>query len=130
MTVYPGHPLTIATFILAKYGTSGVDLAVAFAKNVSEDGYPCPNALADVDIPGAGGCVYSALDLLQNIRTGVCTAEGAVDKAAQMWREQRTLDHNDKLDAGVAEAKVIEGDFLLLARKIEVWAVAGYGRLE
>jgi hypothetical protein len=125
--VYPGHPLTIATLILTKYGTSGVDLAVAFAKHEAKDGYSCPNALADVDIPGAGDCVYNALDILQGIRTGIRTPEAAVAEAAAIWRYERASDYKDKLEAGEAEAKSIEGDFLLLARRIEVWGVVGDG---
>jgi hypothetical protein len=57
--VYPGQPLVIACYILEKY--SSLDEA-----NKLGDRYP--NALEDSDIPGAGGNIYGAIDLLYKIK--------------------------------------------------------------
>lgn len=74
---YPGHPTAIALVIMEKYAS----FAEAMHK---KEGAQYPNALGDSDIPGAGGNVYSATDLLQ-----VLVKEGP--EAALEWGDQAWL---------------------------------------
>lgn len=66
--VYPGHPLTLAVIILAKY-EGNIESAFAPLRD-KEGNFQCPNALADNDIPGAGDTVYQALDLIRDVYKG------------------------------------------------------------
>jgi hypothetical protein len=58
--VYPGHPVTIALCIVANFDS--------FAEASAWD--QCPAALKHIDIPGAGGCVYNALNTLDHLCHG------------------------------------------------------------
>lgn len=60
--VYPGHPVVIAYFVVSVFPT--YDEAFKPTKH----NLYC--ALGDSRIPGAGGCVYSALDVLWMLRKG------------------------------------------------------------
>lgn len=112
--IYPGHPLTIATAILTKYGAN---LDSAFETTV----HRYPNALTDDDIPGAGGEVYLALDLLDSIRKGRLTVSEAIEDADKTWTYQRTeCGYADKLEPGRQEAAALAEDFSRMAAKIEV----------
>lgn len=79
--VYPGHPLVIAVAIMEHYDS----LEAANKRYRSPDGWSCPEALSDGRIPGAGGCVYSALDLLNHIRIGHRDIDGFVEAADELW---------------------------------------------
>jgi len=110
-TVYPGHPLTIASFILRKYEGQ---LDVAF--ETSSHGWP--NALSDGDIPGAGDAVYSALQLLKEVREGVFTPDEAVEVAIARWtKERETCGYRDRLEPGNEEARSLAPDFVDLAKR-------------
>lgn len=65
--VYPGHPITLAFVIVQVYPT----FEEAFKK--TEHGWPA--ALGSNDVPGAGGNVYMALDLLRNLQKGMSAKE-------------------------------------------------------
>ncbi len=56
--VYPGHPITLAYLIVCKYNSYEEAAGIP-------DGRPYPGALGDIDIPGAGGNVHNALDVLR-----------------------------------------------------------------
>jgi hypothetical protein len=113
--VYPGHSLVIATFILRKYGG---DLKEAFARKMDGDQYLCPAALADNDIPGAGDCVYSALDILQSVMKGEATPTQAVAAAKKRWSYERAeCGYAEKLVPGEDQAAQIEHEFLELMQK-------------
>lgn len=56
--VYPGHPITIAYCIVRNYPSLAEALAVP-------EGRIYASALGDNDIPGAGGNVRAALDVLR-----------------------------------------------------------------
>lgn len=110
-TVYPGHPVTIATFILLKYKD---DFEAALAP-VGEHEFL--RALTDSDIPGAGGCVHQALDLLRKVRKGHLSPEEALEEGKEMWvRRCKGGDHPKNLDAGNQEAEEISEDFLRLTQ--------------
>jgi hypothetical protein len=74
--VYPGHPVTIAFCIVNAFET----YEEAFA--------PTPHnfaeALGSCAIPGAGGCVSSALHLLSHLRQGLDTTK-ALEIADDTW---------------------------------------------
>lgn len=110
--VYPGHPLTIATFILLKFRDN---LDFAFAP--SDHGWP--NALSDTDVPGAGDAVHAGLDLVKKVRDGLLTPEEAVEYADKRWTDFRTnCGYEDRLEPGRLEAEKIRPDFLRLATGI------------
>lgn len=112
-TVYPGHPITVASFILTKYGD---DLGKAF--EMTGGLHSCPRALADSDIPGAGDCVYRALSLLKRLQEGTLTPTQAIETAKKSWIEERTrCGHRDSLEPGILEAQSVEEDFLALVAK-------------
>ena len=110
--VYPGHPLVVATFILSKYGS---ELERAFVSNQ----FGNVAALADPDIPGAGDCVMSALDLLRSIMEGEATPLQAIEAAKKKWSYERTnCGHADSLRAGEWQAAQLEPEFLELLQKV------------
>lgn len=75
---YPGHPITLAAFILTKY--EDIDHALA-----RESGHEYPRALEDSDIPGSGSCVWAALDLLDNMRKCSLSLEETWRLASDYW---------------------------------------------
>ena len=115
--MYPGHPLTLAVIILAKYEGN---IESAFApKRDKGGGYHCPNALADNDIPGAGDCVYQALDLIRDVYKGRISPEKAIEHARKTWQHDRTyVGHADRLVPGQEQADALAGAFLTLARRV------------
>jgi len=111
MTVYPGHPVTIATFILLKYKDNFQDAVTPVGD------YGFLRALTDQDIPGGGGCVHQALDLLRMVKDGRLSPEEALEHGKGMWvRRCEGGDHPEKLDAGNREAEAISEDFLRLTQ--------------
>lgn len=92
--VYPGHPITVAYVITKVFAT----FEEAFKTSSSGP----PNALCANAVPGAGGCVYSAMSLLKRLREGMAVEEafkwadetwGRIDSMREggckpEWREQ------------------------------------------
>ena len=100
--VYPGHPCSLALCILRKYPR----IADAYVVQTQPDGGPThPVALGDGDIPGGGGCVYQALDLIQRVRDGLMTPVQAIAWGADAWHHRTVIgrDHPDRYAEGVAE---------------------------
>jgi len=75
--VWPGHPVTLGYLIFCNYPS----LAKA---SVGCSAQSFPEALVNAVIPGAGGCVYSALDFLKSLKGGM-SFEAAVDSANATW---------------------------------------------
>lgn len=75
--VYPGHPVTIAFCIVHTFAAYEEAIGIP-------DGKPYPGALGDNRIPGAGGCVWGALDLLSKLRGGMDPTE-AFQLADDFW---------------------------------------------
>lgn len=92
---YPGHALVIATVIMEKYPS--------FAEVRNGEKYGFPEALGDDDIPGAGGCVYSALDVLAKE-----DVEEAIALADYFWRGACSGCYADRYNKGAEEAKDLE----------------------
>ena len=79
--VYPGHPIALALLIMAKYPS----LEAAETKNGQYSA-----ALSDQDIPGAGGNVWMALDLLRMCRQ--VPVPEALALIEQRWNNQGPAD--------------------------------------
>ncbi len=75
--VYPGHPVTIAWVIVQAFPT--------FDSAFKNTEFDFPAALGSPDIPGAGGCVYGALDFLSSLRKGTCSEVEAFRRADEYW---------------------------------------------
>lgn len=100
--VYPGHPLTIAVAILEKYPS----LAAA-----REKGKNYPKALEDSAIPGAGGNVYAALEILNH------PVESSIDRANFIWQQECADVYADRYDKGIAEAANLVPRYIELRKK-------------
>lgn len=111
--VYPGHPLVIAVAIMETYDS----LDAANERTEHADGFSCPEALSDSRIPGAGGCVYSALDLLNHIRIGHRDIEGFIEAADELWGDidGNVRNYPQKYQAGLDNAALHKDRFRELA---------------
>lgn len=77
--VYPGHPVTVGLLIMKAF--SSVEEAA-----MPEGEYRHSAASRSSKIPGAGGSVATALDILRNVMKGAMTVEQAVERADAAWR--------------------------------------------
>ena len=80
--VYPGHPLVIGLYIMEAFP----DIEDA----MSEDG---PNAmfkkaLQSSTVPGAGGAVSSALNVLQLMKDNILSVEKGIELTRKSWASQ------------------------------------------
>ena len=82
--IYPGHPITIAFCIMKAFPD--------YASAAEHPNNEAPAALASSRIPGAGGCVYNALQLLRSLRDGV-SLKAAFEDADATW--DRVDNHKD-----------------------------------
>jgi hypothetical protein len=106
--VYPGHPVCIAFLIMLAYP----NLESAKAKPSPEANYG--NALSDMRIPGAGGNVHGALDLLK--RATLLSPDAGFAFGEEYWRNCANGDNFGKNhDAGKAQAESIKQAFLDMA---------------
>jgi len=104
--VYPGHPVTLALEIMLTYERN---LGEAFAPSIDKDGQPLGwcKALGDVNISGAGGCVWNGVDLLRKIQSGQMSPGEAVEWGMKVWKD-RTLvggDHRKAYQEGHEQAE-------------------------
>ena len=80
-SVYPGHPITVAYLITRCFP----NYEAAFAKSENSD---YSNALSSSKIPGAGGNVRAAMELLHNLRDGTFAAvagKGRFKELSSEW---------------------------------------------
>lgn len=84
--VYPGHPVTLAYIITQVFDTyeeaSGRSCSCGSGLHLCGKGWP--NALGDSAVPGAGGNVYGALDLLARLHKGM-SWDDAIKHAVDYW---------------------------------------------
>jgi hypothetical protein len=73
--VYPGHPVTLALCIVNNFPNWE---AAIVKKNDIEAAVGC------IEIPGAGGNVYAALDILSQLRKGM-PFDKAMERADYVW---------------------------------------------
>lgn len=113
--VPPGHPLCLAYLIMHKYGS----LAEARARPTVPDLYAGPNppaALSDSDIPGAGGTVWAALDMLRYAETA--SLDVGVMYANDYWKSSELRSGNEwRFEAGQRQADGIESAFRAKAKQ-------------
>jgi hypothetical protein len=102
--IYPGHPITIAVAIMEDF----TSLSLA-----TEKGHNAPKALESSSIPGAGGNVYSALDILKR------PVDESINLADDIWRSYCSNGFMDRYDSGVAEATALLPRYKMLR---EGWA--------
>jgi hypothetical protein len=121
--VYPGHPLVTACLVMMAFPS----FESAAEKN--ENGQ-CPNALSDSRIPGSGGCVYNALDLLRHIPYDE-DIEATIRRADETWGRvdgmATTTDEyrQKKYQEGLAQAKKVAPIFRGL---VAIWKGASRER--
>lgn len=85
--VYPGHPVVLG-YILTNAYPSLAEALMPTEVNRHD-------ALGNSNVPGAGGNVYMALDLLRNIVTGTLPIDRALEDADQRWAD---CDNQAKVD--------------------------------
>ena len=115
-SVYPGHAVVLACMIMDRYP----DLASAQRRCV---GATYPNALGDQFIPGAGGAVYAALDVLELAVTQQ-NLPAAYARAEYCWNcwEQESAEHNKvNAERGRAQYEKLKEHF---ARRVKEWGTA------
>lgn len=108
--VYPGHPLVIAFFITHEF------------KSLEDALYVEPNgqysaALASNAVPGGGGEVHQALDLLCHIRNGMSPTD-AVEYARKRWVDGNAGGHTKAVEPGQAQADQITDVFI---ERVQEW---------
>ena len=100
--IYPGHCVTLAYLVMQAYPSLE---AATFRKH----GATCPDALSNGNIPGAGGPVYSALDVLKHAFThGVESAFAYGDK---VWEGETANGYKDRREPGQTQADSIKSHF-------------------
>lgn len=101
--VYPGHPITVGLAILWRYGN------LTAAKE---------EALADSQIPGAGGCVRSALTVLEECWRGATIAEIQA-LAAEIWRhcDDQWIENPERHQKGQQQADEVFAAYLTALRR-------------
>lgn len=102
--MYPGHPSVVAYIITQKFKT----YSEAFERK-----HTCPAAVLSIEVPGASGSVYAALDMLRSLRMGR-SLQDALDEADTYWRRnhrgeserwQKGQEEADKIKPLLAEQK-------------------------
>lgn len=110
--VYPGHPVVIGVCIMRKY---------ASLSEAEEKGRHSPAALEDSDIPGAGGCVYTALACINHALDR--SIDEAVAVAGSSWAS--CDDQKERYPArwadGVDGAMALEPEY---RRRLAEWGAA------
>ncbi len=105
--VFPGHPVTIAMMIMENF--SDYRAASAMTK------YGWPAALSS-PVNGAGGAVYSALEVLKAINDEMPFNE-AFDHASMLWKSAREGgDFAENLVEGQEKVEPLRTAFILQAR--------------
>ncbi len=103
--VFPGHPLVLATAIMAVFPD------YPSANKPTEFGSRA--ALADERIPGTGDHVCAAMRCLQIGKEGG-TAEEMIEFATRYWVDGSAGGHHKYVQPGIEQAAAIEAKFLEL----------------
>lgn len=111
--VYPGHPTCVAILIMDKYP----NLEAALRR---QEGLTFGNALGDSDIPGAGGNVHGALEVLTEARKH--GADAALSYGDAWWKRCASgSNFGENQAAGLAQAEEVKAEF---RSRVEAWAQA------
>lgn len=100
--VFPGHPITVAYLIMKVFPSWE-------AANHRPAGDDYKAALTHSGIPGAGGCVHAALDLLK--RAVDTDVEAALAWGAARWRDETQTSYKDRYQPGQDQADSIASQF-------------------
>lgn len=115
-TVYPGHPVVIAAYIMHYYQD---DIDSAFEPCRKGNGWP--NAAGDERIPGAGDAIYAGLELIRIIRDKRATIEEVFEFGIKRWTLMRNASSSafkDRVIPGNLEACVYGTAFKTYAEKL------------
>lgn len=93
--VYPGHAVVLAYIIMDEFPS----YAAAMKK---DKGVEYVNALTSDKVPGAGGCVQAALDLLREAR--LLSIEAAIFRADERWVSETSGGYLKYRELGQAQA--------------------------
>jgi len=96
--VYPGHPVVLAVMIMKKFAS--------WKEASARTKYTFPAALGSQEIPGAGGAVYSALDVLKRIKLGI-SCEDALAEANRVWKIERDNGYAHNYAEGQKKAEAL-----------------------
>lgn len=109
--VYPGHPVVIAYLIMNRF-------ASLEEATTTEPGATYNRALGSHDIPGAGGEVHMALNLLRKCLVQERSSEEVVDEYAAYWHQYKAGGHEKYVEAGHAQLLKVRDKFL---QQIQNW---------
>jgi len=107
-TIYPGHPCIVAMQIMANFRT------YAEADKKTDQG--CSEALSCTNVHGAGGAVYTALNLVEEIEANRDDPQKVFDLGCRHWIKARRSDFNHKTEEGNAAAEAMRSEFLFMVR--------------
>ncbi len=100
--VYPGHAVTLAYAIMQAYPS----LEAALTRRANES---FPEALGNNDIPGAGGCVYSALEILRLAYS--VGLDAAFERGDEIWLSETQTAYTDRRLPGQIQADGLKEAF-------------------
>lgn len=109
--VYPGHPVVIAYLIMRRFES----YVEATEKN---EGAMYNRALSSADIPGGGGEVNMALDILKACIVDKREPSAVADEYSKYWLDYKAGGHLKSVDSGNKQYLHIREMFL---DKIKYW---------
>lgn len=110
-SVYPGHPVVLAYIITRVF--SSYEEAVKPKENI-------PAAVGSIDIPGSGGCVYSAVDLLTYLKKKTLSIDEAISWADRVWEncDNQKVKNYNRWNKGQKQADSVKEK---LCKHLETW---------
>lgn len=116
--VYPGHPIVLAYIITHVFETYEAATAPSIDRWTGQPFGWC-EAVGSSTVPGAGGNVHAAVDLLAAVHKGK-TLDEAFAQADRMWRHCDDMGEKrpDRFYEGQAQADRIKP---LLRERLSVW---------
>lgn len=97
--VYPGHPLVIA-YVISKVYTNP---SAALEKTE----HNAHHALGSLDVPGAGGEVWAAIDVIKGLRDGK-SPDSVLQLADHRWEMTTFNGHKDAYVDGQLQADEVK----------------------
>ena len=101
--VYPGHPLVLASIIMASFDT--------FEAADAPTGHGWCVALSDSRVPGAGDHVGAAIRVLRHGKLAGASVDEMVAEANRYWEDGRAGGHEKSVEPGRAQSLKIEPFF-------------------